>query len=297
MMTSSQLARSSGTLSHALTCLACAFCVAALAVLASAPVSAQGGRGGDDAKKSTAKDPVVKDRLSTTRELLKQLGKVRDQISREKRDWLDRKQKLTVRMELLRNQIADYRKQIESLDSKTASADKANKELKKKLERLDAGVAVLKDAVPELEKRVRALAARLPSPILSRVQALVDALPKDPKETKLNLSQRYSFVTTILDQVAKFHQEITVEPEARDVGGTKVTVTTVYFGCGQAFYASAKSDVAGIGTADGKKWVWVPVDDKDATKKKSKVDAIRRLIAIVQGEKGAAFVPVPVVIK
>lgn len=226
------------------------------------------------------------DKFATTRAALEKLSTTRQLISKEKRDWMLKKQTIQERMELIRGQIADLEKKIEASKGKIADADKQKAELTSKLEKLDAGVASLKDAVPELEKRTQSLAKRLPAPILERIKALVEALPKDPKETKLNLTQRYSFVTGILDQVNKFHREITTVPERREVPGGEVEVTTVYFGCGQAFYAKAKGDVAGVGTASPEGWIWVPQNEH--------ADAIRKMIAIVQGQKGAEYVPVPV---
>ena len=229
-------------------------------------------------------DPVA-DKFATTRAALLKLSKARQLISKEKRDWMLTKQTMLEQMELRKGQIADLQKKIEASKGKIAEADKKKAELTKKLERLDAGVDSLKAAVPALEKRTAALAKRLPAPIVDKIKALIDAVPKDPEKTKLNLTQRYSFVTGILDQVNQFHRKITTVPERREVGDGEVEVTTVYFGCGQAFYAKAKGDVAGIGTASADGWTWQPANEH--------ADAIRKLIAIVDGSEGADFVPVP----
>lgn len=261
-----------------------------LALGASVHVKAQTPNAGKKA------ETEVKDRLSALRETVQQLTKVRDQISKEKLEWRRRKHAMVERMELLRAQIADFRKKTEVSRGKSGDTDKSTAELSGKLKQLDSGVDVLKDAIASLETKVRGLAPRLPAPASALVQPLLSAIPKDPKGTKLSLSQRYSFVTSFLDMVAQFHNKITVESELRskkpgDKNEPKVSVTTVYFGCGQAFYASEKSEVAGIGTASKDDWVWVAKNDTKS------VAAIRKLIAIVRGGEGAAFVPVPVVIK
>lgn len=227
------------------------------------------------------------DKLSTTKATLEQLSKTRRLISAEKRAWTQQRQTLRERRGMIEREIEALRAKLVASRTKLEAASKKKQGLTEKLASLDEGTQVLKKAIASLESRARKLTNRLPAPILGKIGALIDAIPKDPEKTKLNLSQRYSFVTGILDQVNKFHREVTTVPEVRETSdGKKVAVTTVYLGCGQAFYASEKSAIAGIGTASADTWVWVPRNDA--------VDAIRKILAIVRGEKTAEVVPVPV---
>ncbi|MFM7283203.1 MAG: DUF3450 family protein, partial [Planctomycetia bacterium] len=89
-----------------------------------------------------------------------------------------------------------------------------------------------------------------------------------------------------LNEVNKFQRDIAVLSEVRTLAdGSSAEVTTVYFGLGQAYYATANGKAAGRGSATADGWVWVPANEA--------AGEISRMIAVLKNEQVAAFVPVP----
>ena len=143
--------------------------------------------------------------------------------------------------------------------------------------------------VNALEERVRALLPRLPPPLRDRVKPLSQRLPDPEKSTeiKLSLSERFQNIVGILNEVNKFDREITTTSEIRSLpDGSSAEATALYFGIGQAYYASNTGNVAGTGTSSEKGWIWRPANDA--------AGRIAEAIAILKNEKVAAFVQLPV---
>ncbi len=229
----------------------------------------------------------ITDKVATTRAALEKLTEIQKTISAEKRDWLFKKQLIEGRMDLIQREIETLEKKTADSKAKIAEADKSTVELAAKLEKLQGGKEVLVKAIVELEGRVRALAARMPSVAREGIESILQSMPAEGAETKLGLAARYSFVAGSLKMLGKFHQEVLVKPEVRVAAdGRSVAVTTVYFGCGQAFYCDDNGSIAGIGTASAGEWTWIP--------KNEAAEAIKTLLEIARGKKTAELVAVPV---
>ncbi|HSV99554.1 MAG TPA: DUF3450 family protein [Sedimentisphaerales bacterium] len=153
-------------------------------------------------------------------------------------------------------------------------------------DKLKNAAAMLAGVVARLETRTVALVARLPDPIRDHIKPLSQSLPQDPNATKLSLAQRFQNVVGILNEVNKFHREITVTSEVRTLAdGNAAEVAAVYVGLGQAYYAGANGAAAGVGRPSETGWTWEPANDA--------AGQISDAIAILKNEKVANFVLLP----
>jgi hypothetical protein len=258
--------------------------LAAAICLAFSGALALGGMSG------AANDGDGDDDLELTRAALEQWIETRRLISKERLDWALGKEMLTDRVRLVEHKIETLRKKIGEAEASIAEADKKRADLIAENERLKRASSALEATVLTLESRTKALLERLPDPICERVKPLSQQLPKDPKATRLSLSERFQNVVGILNEVNKFNREIHLTSEVRKLAdGTTAEVTALYVGIGQAYYVSGNKKAAGVGTASDEGWVWTP--------KNEAAREIARAISILKNEEAADFVPLPIVIK
>lgn len=229
--------------------------------------------------------------VGEARAMLEQWVEIRRVISQEKRDWALGREVLQDRIELVQHEIDSLKERIADAEESIAKADEDRAELFEQNERLKESSGALTGTVAGLETRTRELLARLPEPIRERVKPLSQRLPAPPKdgaeETKLSLGERFQNVVGILNEVNKFDGVITATSEVRALpDGTSAEVTVLYLGLGQAFYAGASGQVAGVGTSSADGWVWTPANEL--------AGEIARAIAIFENEQAAAFVQLPI---
>jgi hypothetical protein len=233
-----------------------------------------------------AAESVPGDPIDAVRGSLEKWVETRKVISREKQDW-------TLAREMLQERIGLVQREINSLREKTAAAEKGISDTHKQLaedmeenEKLKQAGDTLKGIVATFEAQTAALVPQLPEPLRERIKPLTQRLPEKPDETKLSLAQRFQNVIGILNEINKFNREITVKSELLTLSdGTVAEVTALYVGLGQAYYSGAKGTVAGIGRPGKDGWVWIPANEA--------AGPISDAIAILNSEKGAAFLPLP----
>jgi hypothetical protein len=224
--------------------------------------------------------------IDVTRAALEQWVDTRRLISEEKRDWAEGREILTARIELVQREVANMRAKVSEAEANVVETDRKRAELVQENEDLRAATQSLGEVVVALEARTRALLPRLPEPIRARVKVLSQRIPDDPETTKATLSERFQNVVGILNEVDKFNREITLELEVRELpGGGAIEVTTLYLGVGQAYYASAKGDAAGYGSASADGWAW--------TEDNAAAASILEAIAVQKNERPAQFVQLP----
>lgn len=211
-------------------------------------------------------------------------------ISLEKRDLALAKEMLNERIELVQREIDTLRDRISDAEKSVAETDRKRSDLMVENNRLKISSASLTATLASLENRTRQLLGRLPEPIRERVKPLSQRLPEPSSETRLSISERYQNVVGILNEVNKFNREITITSEVRTLpDGTSAEVTALYLGIGQAFYSGANGKIAGIGTVMDQGWDWKPANESAAE--------IAQIIAILNNERVASFVQVPVEIR
>ena len=208
-------------------------------------------------------------------------------ISQEKRDWAIGKELLEERLELVQLEIESVRERTAEAREKVQSSESARDELHQENEELKLASSALAELVTGLEARTRALDLRLPPPARDRIQPLVQRIPEDPQDTKSSLSERFQNIVGALDQVNRFHREISVTNELRTLeGGATAEVTVLYLGASKAFYLTSDTTQAGVGTITDDGWTWEPAN--------ASAPEIAKAIAILQDGKAAEYVHVPV---
>lgn len=230
--------------------------------------------------------------LASARAMLERWVETRRLISAEKRDWALDQEMLVDRIALLEQQIATLRTSIAEADAGIGAADTTRLELVRRNEELSASSARLVTAVAPLEQRTRELLVRLPDPIRTRVEPLSRRIPAPGAGEPPSLGERFQNVVGVLNEVDKFHREVTLTSEMRTLGsGAVAEVTAIYAGLGHGWYVTAKGDAAGVGVPgpqnpghDG--WVWTAAD--------AAAVRVARVAAILRNEETPAFVALPV---
>lgn len=226
------------------------------------------------------------DGLDDARGALERWVETRKVITQERRDWQLGKELLQDRIALVQREIESLRGKIKDAEGSIAEADRKRDELVQENERLKSSSAALVETASKLEQRTLALLARAPEPIRERVKPLSQRLPKAGEPSKESLSARFQNVVGILNELNKFHREITVTSEVRTLGdGRSAEVTVLYVGMSCAFYASTDGTAAGIGTSTADGWGWTSADVLAGD--------VNKAIAILKNETVAEFVQLP----
>ncbi len=239
---------------------------------------------------SRAQDEEEDNPVTQARTALEELMETQRLIGDERRDFALRVELLADHIELVEGENEDIQRQIEESRSKLTETEKERIALANEKEELEANAKELRALVTELEKRTQALVARLPEPAREKVGPLMQQMPDDPEETKLGTGQRFSFVVGTLTGLNKFNRQVSLSTEVLDLGdGRTAEVNALYVGVGQAYYATAAGDAAGIGTSSESGWVWTPSNQIAAD--------VALAIEIQESKKPAAFVRLPVTIQ
>lgn len=228
--------------------------------------------------------------VEETRSALEKWVETRRVISAEERDWALGREMLEDRIALVQREIDSLRGSIDEARANVTEADRKRADLQVENEQLKAVGDALTDVVAELEARTRALLPRLPEPLRERIKPLTQQLPDDPQATRLSLGNRFSGVVGILNEVDKFNREISVTSEVRALGdGTSAEVAALYLGIAQAYYVGAEGRAAGVGAPTATGWTWTRADEA--------APQVAEAIAILQNEKAAAFVALPIAVE
>ncbi|MCA8956634.1 MAG: DUF3450 family protein [Planctomycetes bacterium] len=240
------------------------------------------------------------------RQLLEKWLQVRQQISRETREW-------ELQRELLDSRIALVQRELDAADGKSADVlaritenRKGIAEAKREKAVLDQATAGLPELVAGLEERLRTLLPRLPETLRNEISAVSQRLPSKPEASPATakveaapktdtprpaakLVTRMQVVIELLKRIDKFNSEVSIRSETRDVGdGKRAAVSVVYLGLGQAFYATEDGKYAGTGVPTDEGWHWTIKNDLGP--------AVVRAVGMKNG-KPAAFVALPVQVR
>lgn len=227
--------------------------------------------------------------IDDTRIIIEQWVETQRIISKEKRDLKLAKEILHERIDLVQREINSLHGKIGVAEESIAEADKKRADMVEENEQLKTASASLIDTLVLLESRTRQLIVHLPAPIRERIKPLSQRLPDDTKETKQSISERFQNVVGILNEVDKFNRTITLNTEVRTMDdGKSVEVTALYIGIGQGYYASADGTIAGIGHSSDTGWEWKSANEA--------APQINDIIAVLNNEKAASFIQVPVAV-
>jgi len=253
--------------------------VALLAALLAAPLAALLTAG-------AARPQPVQD-VESTREALSKWVDTERVLSKERAEWVLGRQVLSDRVELVQREIDAIGARMADAQKSIADADSKRAELLAENDRLKVAGAGLAESIVELEASTAQLLPRLPAPVLAIIQPLTQALPEASATTKLGLGARFQNVVGILNQIDRFHRQISVSPEVRTLSdGRTAEVAALYLGVSQGYFATLDGLSAGVGTTTPNGWVWTPADDA--------APEIAAAISILKNESTAAFVRLPI---
>lgn len=227
--------------------------------------------------------------LSTARDNVSQWVQTQQLISRTRAEWESDREMLQQSKALFERELQAIHEEMgkQSTNSSVADAErlKLEGELKKSNEALDAA----RTQVGAMESELRKLLPLLPEPVMSGAQQLLNRLPADPANTKAGVSERVQTVVSLLNEVDKFNNAVTVFTEKRrNTQGEEVSVETVYIGLGAAYFVNESGNFSGTGHPGDHGWEWT-VDPALA-------GDVREIIRIYRNERTARFVPLPVAI-
>lgn len=263
----------------------CPVCLACLATTLFLASSLSTARSADEAPSDASSLDAVRAGYEKYFELVKL-------ISKEKGDWQLEREILKNRSQMVLEQIEELTSKTKEEESKITEADTDREKLQTQLDDLLAVEKTQLETVRHIERQVKKMLPSLPPPLAEKVTPLASRLPKDnikEEDIKLSVSQRFGNVLGILNEVNKFHADIAVVNERRDLGNDRqAEVETMYLGLSQGLYAGSGDTAgeAGIGwpTSDGFHWEKTP----------SQADAIARIIRIYKNTEVAEFVPLEV---
>lgn len=227
--------------------------------------------------------------VDAARTTLQEWVEVRKTIASERRKWAEGRVLLQDRIDVVREQIDDLRTSIAESEEKIAETGDRVAKLGGENASLRTVAEAIADRLVGLEARTRELLPRLPAPLAERVRPVSQSLPKASEDTDLTITQRFTTVVTILNAVNKFHREISVSNENRELAdGSTASVAVLYAGLGAAYYVSPNGD-AGVGTPGPGGWVWSAADEIAAD--------VTAAIEVLNNERPAAFVRLPLEVR
>lgn len=229
------------------------------------------------------------DSLSTARDSVAQWVQTQQLISRTRAEWESDKEMLEQSKALLEREMAAVREEMSKQNTNSSAADAERLKFEAELKRSNQALETARELITKLETQVRELLPLLPSPVTSAAQSLINKLPADSSQTRAGAAERMQTVVSLLNEVDKFNNAVTVFTEKRQNSqGEQVSVETVYAGLGAAYFVNESGDFAGYGFPGAKGWEWT-IDPALAAD-------VREVIRIYRNERSARFVPLPVTI-
>ncbi len=227
------------------------------------------------------------DGVEGTRELIRERMAAERMIWAEKSDWAVAKDVLESQVALRQREIDSLRAEVTAAQSEIGEADTKIEALRAEDEAAQAVTAALTTHIETVEAQTKALLARLPEFIRTKVQPLSQQFPEDPAATKLSVSVRYANLAAVLNEIVKANAEITLTSEVRELAdGRSAEVAALYVGLSQAYFVTTTGDAAGIGTAGPEGWSWIQANDAAVS--------IELAIKVLKNEEPAAYVGLPV---
>lgn len=233
---------------------------------------------------------AVESPLASARSGVEQWVQTRQLISRTKADWESEKDLLLQTKALYERELAGIAEQRGKVSTNSAQVDRERATAEIELKESNATLDHARVTMEGLEAKVRALVPQLPSPLQETLKPLLARLPEDAKTTKLGVTERLQTVVSVLNEVDKFNNAVTLASEKRkNPAGDEMAVETVYVGLGAGFFVNQTGEFSGHGRPGPKGWEWTA----DAALSPS----VREVVRIYRGERTATFVPLPVTLR
>lgn len=227
--------------------------------------------------------------LAGVRSLVEQWVETRRLISRTRADGEASKDLLSQTKAIHERELKSLEDVLTRTSTNSTQIDKERAQAELELAESQAALERAKAEVVKLEASVRELLPMLPPPLVERAKPLLDRIPADPDKARGGVTERLQTVVSLLGEIDKFHQSLTVAGGRQNDGsGREVSVDTLYLGLGAAFFCDPTGQVAGVGRPGAAGWEW--------QLKPEMGDAVREAIAMYRNSKPAAFVGLPITI-
>ncbi len=228
-----------------------------------------------------------------TRDSIQKWVETRRTIAQRENDWALSREMLQSRIDIMEDQVKALKETIKTADTDRTEVDQQISEKQARIDELVASARPLVDAIGELERQTLSLTRRLPLKLQEKVQLLTQRIPtkeEDITAMQGKLRERYMNVLGILNEINKFHREISEErPTVTLSTGSDAEVSALYLGISVAYYVSDDHQHAGVGYPTREGWTW-KADDSIAPQ-------VDQALAIYRNEKVAEFIPLPVDVK
>lgn len=227
--------------------------------------------------------------IKMTQTLFQEWVGVEKDISAERSDWEAEKEVLLQTLELLKGEKESLEKAIADARESATASDRRREELTTEEDQLKALASTVSGILAGYEKQIKALAPKLPEPLLNTIAQPLNRIPSDPADTTQPLTTRLQNVAAILNEIDKFNTTLLVisAPQTITENGQEreAQVKTLYFGLGAAYFVDGTGTFAGYGVPTDEGWEW-RVEPGIA-------EAVNQLLAVYDGSAVATFVPVP----
>lgn len=233
---------------------------------------------------------------SATSQLKETVGEwigVMREIQQEESSWDRDQQILEDQRSALETEIAQLEEQIAAARTSKQGADQESSERIERRDALKAAKETLAARVAELEDTAVGLIPVLPGPLRDdpRVAQLVTEITKSEKlsgdEANSGLAKRLNNVLNLLAEAEGWQQTVHLRDQLMKGGDSReFNMKVVYFGLGNAYAVNETGDLAMVGRPADSGWTFEERNDL--------APDITRLVAVLNGDTDAQFVPLPI---
>lgn len=223
----------------------------------------------------------IREWIETTREIQKQED-----------DWDRDSEVLQAHRDGLETEITDLKEQIELAKSTKGTADQKSLEAVEKYEALRLANDLLASKLGELEKAMLERLPLFPPPLTDdpRVAQMISDLRVAAAKNEgggKGGNARLNTVLNLMAEAEKFQGSVQLDSESRKVAdGRELKINLVYFGLAVAYGVDDAGEVAFVGKPGPSGWVF--------EEKNELADEVRELVDVMNGDKDAKFVSLPI---
>lgn len=228
--------------------------------------------------------------LAETRALIEQWVQARQLAGRTAAEWDTEKETLQQTKILFERELTAVAEQMSRVSTNSTQADAERLKAEAEITQATNALARLTSVVTGIETKIRAVTPLLPPLLLDTVEPFLNRIPTNAVVTKASAAERLQTVVGILNEIDKFNAAVTLANERQpDADGRLVSVDTLYFGLGAAYYVDAEGKLAGFGQPGPEGWKWTAAPEIGP--------AVQDAQAMYRNNKQAAFVGLPATLR
>lgn len=204
-------------------------------------------------------------------------------ISQEDQAWQENRAAMTDVLIALEKEEKILSDKIRTTKNLGVQADKERAGLLQERGSYQKTSGLLHQKIADYERQVAKLLISLPPLLQKELEPLALKLRSDEE---LSLSMRTRTVVSIINQIEKFDNSITLDKDIRKITPDReVEVDIFYLGLAQGFYVDRNTQYAGWGEITPEGWIWQAKNELAAD--------IRTAIDVYEGRKSPVLVELP----